>query len=306
MVHLTHLVAATDLSNNSLLAVDRGFLLSHASGSRYTVAYAVGVDALSPLRELFGVNNTAITQKIMTDAEQQLSAILRQPERNRGVAAELRLEEGLASTAISDLTHAANADLLLLGAHGSGFLQRILLGSTASRLLRKSRCPVLIVKLAAQDTYRRALISVDFSPSSNTSIRLARRVAPEAHLILLHVFDVPFEGKMQYAGVSENIIFQYRIEARERALQQLHHLAENAGLSTEDYTVIVLQGDAKRQILAQETHHNCDLIVMGKHGIHVTEELLLGSVAKRVLAESHCDILVVVDTRPPEIMPLTA
>jgi CPA2 family monovalent cation:H+ antiporter-2 len=34
---------------------------------------------------------------------------------------------------------------------------------------------------------------------------------------------------------------------------------------------------------------------MGKHGTHVTEELLLGSVTQRVLAESQGDVLVVVD-----------
>jgi len=36
---------------------------------------------------------------------------------------------------------------------------------------------------------------------------------------------------------------------------------------------------------------------MGKHGTNVTEELLLGSVTKQVLAESRSDVLVVVDKR---------
>jgi len=305
MAGLTHIVTATDLSNSSLHAVDRGFHLARASGARYTVAHALGLDALAPLRELFGANNAAITEKIVDEARERLRDILDQPDRNLGVSADLRIEEGLATSAISAFTNAADADLLLLGAHGAGFLQRMLLGSTASRLLRKSRCPVLVVKQAPHDAYRRILISIDFSPASRTAVQLARVMAPEAHLILLHVFDVPFEGKMQYAGVSEDIIFQYRIEARERALHQLHELAANAGLSTADYTVLVLQGDATRQILVQEEQHDCDLIVMGKHGIHVTEELLLGSVAKRVLAESASDVLVVVDERSAEIQPIT-
>jgi CPA2 family monovalent cation:H+ antiporter-2 len=305
MARLTHIVTATDLSNSSLHAVDRGFQLARASGARYTVAHALGLDALAPLRELFGANNKAITEKIVDEARESLRGILDQPDRNLGVSASLRIEEGLATTAISAFANAADADLLLLGAHGAGFLQRMLLGSTASRLLRKSGCPVLVVKQAAHDAYRRILITIDFSPASRTAVQLARVMAPDAHLILLHVFDVPFEGKMQYAGVSEDIIYQYRIEARERALHQLHQLAANAELSTADYTVLVLQGDATRQILVQEEQHDCDLIVMGKHGIHVTEELLLGSVAKRVLAESASDVLVVVDERTADIKPIT-
>jgi len=306
MARLTHILAATDLSASSLHAVDRGFMLAQATGARYTVVHALGVDALAPLRELFGANNAAITEKIVDEARDKLGGILAQPERNRGIPAGIRLEEGQATAAISAFADADQADLLLLGAHGAGFLQRVLLGSTASRLLRKSRCPVLVVKQTAHDSYRRILIAVDFSPASRTAIDLARTLAPQAHLLLLHVFEVPFEGKMQYAGVSDDIIFQYRIEARERALHQLHELADNAGLSPMDYTVLVLQGDATRQILVQEEQHDCDLIVMGKHGTHVTEELLLGSVAKRVLAESGSDVLIVVDERMADITPITA
>lgn len=38
---------------------------------------------------------------------------------------------------------------------------------------------------------------------------------------------------------------------------------------------------------------DADLITVGKHGAHIAEELLLGSVTKHVLAESQCDVLVI-------------
>jgi nucleotide-binding universal stress UspA family protein len=43
----------------------------------------------------------------------------------------------------------------------------------------------------------------------------------------------------------------------------------------------------------QEQELACDLIVMGKHGQGMLEELLLGSVTKHVLAESVGDVVVV-------------
>ena len=49
-----------------------------------------------------------------------------------------------------------------------------------------------------------------------------------------------------------------------------------------------------------EQEYDADLIVVGKHGTHITEELLLGSVTKHVLAEAQGDVLVVADTRPAE------
>jgi nucleotide-binding universal stress UspA family protein len=46
------------------------------------------------------------------------------------------------------------------------------------------------------------------------------------------------------------------------------------------------------QIVRQEQEENCDLVVVGKHGQNVVEDLLLGSTTNRVLAEGSCDVLV--------------
>ena len=50
--------------------------------------------------------------------------------------------------------------------------------------------------------------------------------------------------------------------------------------------------DASQGVLEQEQAFDCDLIVMGKHGKNLLEELIVGSVTKKVLAESQCDVLV--------------
>ncbi len=46
----------------------------------------------------------------------------------------------------------------------------------------------------------------------------------------------------------------------------------------------------------QEIEQDCDLIVVGKHGRNMIEDLLLGSVTSHVLAESLCDVLVSTST----------
>jgi len=301
MTLLKEILAATDFSSSSIDAVARGFLLAKTVESHMTVVHAVGLDAMTSLRALLGEKTETLAQKVTDEAHQQLLDLVADPARNRGLSARVRLEPGLASVAIPNYAETISADLVLVGAHGSGFFQRMLLGSTASRLLRKSKCPVLIVKQPALKDYQRVLIAVDFSPGSEIAIRLVRELAPNADIVLIHIFEVPFENKMQFAGVSEDIINQHRIEAREHALNQLHELAKSTGLSTSDYTGLVVYGDTTRQILDHEEKFNCDLIATGKHGFHVTEELLLGSVTKRLLAESESDVLVVVDKRGPVI-----
>lgn len=301
MTSLEHLLAATDRSELSLRAVDRGFLLARDSGARFTVMQALALGPLEELRNWLGDQTTTLSHAIEAEARAALAQIVGDPARNHGVAAEIRLEPGLALAAVPQCARELGADLVLVGAHGESFLPRMLLGSTVSRLLRKSTCPVLVVKKPAAAPYRRVLIPIDFSPGSALAVTHARRVAPDAHLELLHVFEVPFEGKMQFAGVSKDLIEQYRSEARQHASRRLHEMAAAIGLDAGGYTGVVLHGDAVQETLGEALRHDHDLIAMGKHGAHLSEELLLGSVTKRVLAASQCDVLVVVDTSPAEV-----
>ena len=300
MVQLKHILAATDLSSSSSQAVDRGFLIAKVSGARYTIMHALGLDALAPLRELLGENADAVSRKIIDEAHERLTELVSDSPWAQNMTPDMQIERGQAALAITAYAETNAVDLVLLGAHGSGFLQRMLLGSTASRLLRKSTCPVLVVKQQTHREYKRVLVAVDFSPGSEITIRLAREVAPDAEIVLLHIFNIPFERKMRFAGVSDDLINQYRHDARERATSQLHQLAQSIGLM--NYSGHVVHGDATRQIVEYEEECRCDLIVMGKHGTHVTEELLLGSVTKRVIAESLNDVLVVVDKRAPDAL----
>jgi CPA2 family monovalent cation:H+ antiporter-2 len=301
MTTLNHLLAATDLSVPSLNAVDRGFLLAKERGARYTVVHALAIDTPEEFRLLLGERLSAVWGKIEEAAVDALTHVITDPSRNAGVSASIHIERGLPIFAVPASIQSLGADLVLLGAHGDGFFQDLLLGSTASRLLRKSRCPVLVVKRPADEAYRRVLIPVDFSPASEIAIRTAQQVAPDAHLVLFHVYDVPFEGKMLYAGVDDELIRRYRKEARERAGNRLRELAGGLGLSSLDYTGVVLHGNPAREILDEEIRHGHDLIVMGKHGTHLTEELLLGSLTKHILAASRCDVLVVLDKRAPDL-----
>lgn len=54
--------------------------------------------------------------------------------------------EGQPSTLILNAISNENIDLVVMGSHGYGLVARAVLGSVSQRVLRKSTCPVLIVK----------------------------------------------------------------------------------------------------------------------------------------------------------------
>lgn len=289
---MQHLLAATDFSEWSIPAVRRGFLLADQLNARYTVVHAMGLDALAPLRKFLADDSETVSGRLREEASQRLRNLIADPDLNMGLSAEPRLEDGRAHAAIPDCANRIACDIVLLGARGESLFKRMLMGSTATALLHRSPAPVLVVKRPAREAYKRVLVAVDFSSGSTAAIRTAVAIAPQTDIVLLHVFEIPFEGKMRYAGVKEDIIRHYEAEARERSLRQLHDLAEEVGLPRANYTAVVQHGEPALMIMEQAEHYSCDLIAMGKHGAGFTEELLLGSVTRHVLDEAEMDVLV--------------
>ena len=74
--------------------------------------------------------------------------------------------------------------------------------------------------------------------------------------------------------------------------QTLSEVAAQTGLKPGQWEACVIEGDASQRIVEQEQERDCDLVVLGKHGQSATEDLLLGSVTKHVLAEGSADVLV--------------
>jgi len=294
MKPLQRILATTDLSAPSRHAVDRGFYLAKTSGAAYHVLHVLPLESLDVLHELLGTDIAPVRQKLKDQAHEQLKQWLDDPAHHLGVSASSRVMSGQALETILEQADALDAELLIVGARGESFLRHFLLGSTASQLLRKALArPVLVVKQSPHRDYQRIIIPVDFSPSSLTAIRFARRLAPQAEPVLLHAFDVPFEGKLLYAGLDDSVIQHYRQQYRQTSTQQLHQLAADAGLAANGYSIRIHQGDAAQHIIAEEQEQDADLILIGKHGKHIAEQLLLGSVTKHILAESQCDVAVI-------------
>lgn len=286
------LLAATDLSAPARHAAQRAALLARDINARLELAHVLEQGALDELRRRFGAEGEALQARIREQAREALAQLAADVGAPLGVSAGTHLLEGAVLERIAAEAERLDASLLIVGARGVGFMRHWLLGATAERLLRKTRRPILVVKQPARDAYRSVLVPVDFSPWSQGAMRLAQAVAPRAEIVLLHAYEVPFEDKMRFAGVEEETIQRHRTEARQEALARLHQAAAEAGLAAANWRAIAVHGDAAPRILEQEEEQGADLVVLGKHGAGMAEELLLGSVTKHVLAHSRGDVLV--------------
>ena len=156
-----------------------------------------------------------------------------------------------------------------------------------------------IVRQSVHERYRRLLVPVDFSQWSAAAVALARRVAPDATLVLMHALELPFEGKLRYAGVGDGAVQAYREGARGEAAERLRTLAAQSGVPPAQLRLSMPAGADPWVLVAQEEQeHDCDLIVIGKHGANAIEELLLGSTTNTVIAETGADVLVCTRNEP--------
>lgn len=292
MTSLTRILAATDLSAFARHATERAALVSKDTAAPLDLLHVADLAPLERLRQFMDTTPGEMERRVLDAARQRLHDLAASLQQRYGVVAGTHAVAGSLLTKLAKESDSLAAGLLVCGAKGESVIRRFLLGTTAMRILSTTTCPVLVVKQAPREPYRRLLVAVDFSPSSLRAILHARSVAPQADIVLLHAFDAPFEGQLRYASVDEDTIHHYRIVAKQEATQKLHALCEEAGLSPDEIHQIVLHGDPTSRIIEQEQEQDCDLIVMGKHGESVLEELLLGSDTKRVLAESQSDVLV--------------
>lgn len=129
----------------------RHFLLA-SDGSRYSDAAAVVAGSLA---KLCGTPLTVVSATLPQHSRQRrreaTAAVNRTVShlKQDGVRATGEVPEGVrADEVIVQKARALNADLIVLGSHGRTGLERILLGSTAERVLDQTSCAVLVVKAA--------------------------------------------------------------------------------------------------------------------------------------------------------------
>lgn len=286
---LHRILAATDLSAPARQAAQRAARLARETGASLTLCHALAQAPLQELRQWLGA---PAADELLARSREELQALALELQGLRHGPVAARLDEGAVIETLMRAAEIERAELLVLAARGVGFLRRLVLGTTAERLLRCTAIPLLVVRQPPHEPYRRALLALDFSPWTPAVIAQARAVAPHARWLLFHAWQVPFEEKLRFAGVDAATIAHYREQARLRATQHLHAAAEQAGLKPGLWEPCLVEGDASLRLVEQEQLRACDLVVIGKHGQSAAEDLLLGSTTKHLLAEGLSDVLI--------------
>lgn len=198
----------------------------------------------------------------------------------------IELIPGPVAPVLVDAAHAAHAGRIAVGLGKHRFIDRVTGGESAIQVAHLADVPVFAVAPDVIDLPRRAVVAVDFSPSSVRAAREAMALLGETGtLTLVHVRPA-LEARVD-APPGWRELYAEGVEAWFARLRE--QLAAPAGITVQTVT---RDGEIVRELLAAADAADAELIAVGSHGYGAIERMLLGSVSTALVRGAHCSVLV--------------
>jgi nucleotide-binding universal stress UspA family protein len=281
-----NILLATDFSPASKQALEYAASLARRYGTAIYLTHVItrhGYPLVSPEYTAFSL------EKMYAETKEGFREILKS-EQMIDLPYKILIQEGNLWPSIEDLIKTYDIDLLVVGTHGVGAVEKVLIGSGAEEIFRKAKVPVLTVGPATtreplyEMEFKNILLASDFGRGAKREAEYAVSLAQEhcSRLRLLHVLSHPDAyGKDILAVKKENGIGQLRELV----------VTETEMHCKLDFEVAV--GEPVQQILRIAEETKADLIIMGAKG----RSSLAGNVphtkAYRVVCGAQCPVLTV-------------
>jgi nucleotide-binding universal stress UspA family protein len=194
---------------------------------------------------------------------------------------------GLPATAILDT--AKDADLIVVGARGTGGFRGLLLGSVSRQVLHGAHCPVAVVRDGAERAGEPVVVGVDGSPPSQRALAWAVDHARRQRLPLVAVYAwyLPPAGYGLYAPSPDPD--EFAADAK-RFLE--HQVARNDTIGLVAPVECRTVGERPTAALL-EASARASLVVVGSRGHGQIANLALGSVSDQLSHHATCPVVVV-------------
>jgi nucleotide-binding universal stress UspA family protein len=212
------------------------------------------------------------------DARQALATCIEAALGERGGRVATRVVCDLPAPAL--LAASAQADLLVVGARGSGGFAGLLLGSVAQQCLHQSARPIAIIRPGSswrQADVARIVVAVDGSDTARHALRWAVDEARRRSAVLdvVNVWRLPFVGWTPYGHL--------KIDANDYEHESQQILRDAiAAADTDGVTVNPISQRSAPVSGILEVADGADLLVAGSRGRGAFERTLFGSVATQL------------------------
>ncbi|MFM9849720.1 MAG: universal stress protein [Hyphomicrobiaceae bacterium] len=219
--------------------------------------------------------------------EQQIGAL---PQGSTATITQ-RVVRGVDYLGIIQRSEEYGADLIVLGIHRHD-AREMFQGTTAERVLRYGRLPVLVVKDAVKGPYRRAVVAVDLSAHAQAAAGMAARLVPKGEVHLVHAARRPFTAFLGHETQNQ-LIRDERARISAVLAESTRQLAAELGDAAPRFEIVLREGQVPRVIRDQIADLRPDLVAIGTHGRSGIAHAILGSAAEDLLADAPVDVMAV-------------
>lgn len=197
----------------------------------------------------------------------------------------LSIAYGRPGRTIADFADYTQRRLIVMGLHVHSRTDRWLGRETVLQVMRRASCPVLAVDSNRRTIPRRALLAIDFSPSSIAAARETLRIiGSTGPVYLAHVVPrthVPLDADPQAA-------YEPDIERALADLRSALPIAPNV-----ETHLVILRGDPAKELLAFAAQEGIELIGTGSRGLSPLRGSVIGAVPIALVRAARCSVLVV-------------
>lgn len=222
---------------------------------------------------------------------------------SKGQAANGVAPSGDPKSIILDRARSSSADLVVVGSHGVSAITRFLLGNVAATVLRYAPSSVEVVRARVRNEGRdkmKVLLATDGSEYSDRAARsIVERPWPaNTEVRVLSTVELILSATralLEPPFTDSEFIASARTEAMKRsqnAIARARQILSAPGLNISE-SISVLLDTPKKIILDEAAQWGADLIVLGSHGRHGVDRLLLGSVSEAVAMHAECSVEVI-------------
>jgi len=289
-----NILVGVDFSDSSRIALKQALPIAKHSGGTITAVYVAAPDEVGEYEQWYEIEPSVAQENLRHSLELVVSQYVGASD-----IVQCKILIGEPADTLARFIDENSTDLIVIGSRGNDSMARHT-GHFATKCVRHSAVPVLLVRRQAKGRFKRVTACVDFSPVSAEVIKTAADIVRDngSELHIVHAVTPPWLRPSHVMYTLEPIESKdFQRDYMELLRDKLETaVAEALGVTDITPTLHVLEHVSPDQAITNHlSDQHADLVVVGRlgHLRKIISQCFIGTTAERLIRHSPCSVITV-------------